>query len=222
MISDKIIAIGTGASASVAAQWAGHLNLAMVEFGITTPNSIAAFLANIGVESGGLTVFVENLNYRPERLAAVWPDRYAQNPKDKGVKIPNAKAKALGGNPRAIANDCYANRMGNGRPETGDGWRYRGQGPIQVTGKFNMTEIGNRLGIDLLSNPELLQQPSAGSRSAAYFFKSRGCVAAADAGEFGAVVKKINGSLPSDANHGPLRTKRYVDCKEAILASGTR
>lgn len=99
----------------------------------------------------------ENLNYSASGLANNWPARFAVNPKAK-PRIPNSLALSLARNPQAIANCCYANRMGNGTPASGDGWRYRGRGLPQTTGKVNYMWAKELTGIDVVSHPELMCQ----------------------------------------------------------------
>lgn len=154
---------------------------------INTPARQAAFLAQIGHESGQLSSVAENLNYSAERLAAVWPTRYRTNGK------PNALAMQIARNPQAIANNTYANRMGNGSVASGDGWKYRGRGLIQVTGKAGYQAAGRLLGLQLETSPELLEQPDNAALSAAAFWASNNLNALADAGDMRQITKIING-----------------------------
>ncbi|MDT3457375.1 hypothetical protein ROV96_19440 [Stenotrophomonas pavanii] len=126
---------------------------------------MAAFLAHVGHESASLTRTVENLNYGAQGLADTWPSRYAVEPKAKPRK-PNDLARALDRKPVAIGNDAYANRMGNGSEASGDGYRYRGRGPIQNTGRANYVAIRDALGAKGIKGvpgfealPEELEQP---------------------------------------------------------------
>ncbi len=183
------------------------------KFGIASENAVAAPLANVGVESEELTVFSENLNYSAQGLANTWPTRFAKN-KTKPY-VPSDLANKIARNPQAIANQVYSGRLGNGDVDSGDGWRYRGRGPIQITGRDNFAACGEAIGIDLLSDPTQLAQPIAGSMSAAWFFAKEGCTSAADAGNFPLVVKLINGTYPNDANEGAIRDAR---CKAALAA----
>jgi putative chitinase len=174
------------------------LEAAMPAGRIDSPARIAAFLAQIGHESGGLTRLVENLNYSAQGLAATWPNRYAG---------PNALALKLARKPEAIANNCYANRMGNGDEASGDGWRYRGRGLVQVTGRNNYEAAGKALGQPLLEQPELLQLPGPAARSAVWFWKSNGCNELADADKFEAITRKINGGMHGQAERVALRNR---------------
>ena len=160
---------------------------AMTEFEINTKPRIGMFLANLAHESGGLSVFAENLNYSAEALARVWPKRF------KGEDgQPNGLAKTIARDPKTIANVVYADRMGNGSVSSGDGWKHRGRGPIQITGKANQGRIGAKLGVDLVSRPELLEEPLIGCRASAMFWADAGCNAFADKGDFDGVCDKIN------------------------------
>lgn len=117
---------------ALAVQWLPHISQAAHRYHIDTapPRRLAAWLATIAHESARLTAVVENLNYSAEGLAATWPARYADMAGE-----PNALAQSIARKPAAIASLTYANRMGNGPSETGDGWIYRGRGLIQITGE---------------------------------------------------------------------------------------
>jgi putative chitinase len=150
--------------------WSVSLNDAMDRFEINNPQRAAAFLAQIAHESGELGKLVENLNYSAKRLMEVWPKRFATL----------EKARLYERNPERLANYVYAKRLGNGDEQSGDGWRYRGRGVIQVTGRSNYRTIGDVLQLPLEAEPERLEEPEAASLSAAYFWKSRGLNELAD------------------------------------------
>lgn len=152
-------------------QWVKPTQDACYRWGIDTFREVASFLANISVESAGLTRLEENMNYSARRMAEVWPGRYAIDPSAK-VKIPNALAHSLAHNPEKLANNVYANRMGNGPPESGDGWRHRGFGPKQTTGKKNQQAFANAVGIPLADVPAYIRTPDGGMMSAGYYWKS--------------------------------------------------
>ena len=137
---------------------------AMVEHKIDTPLSQAAFLANVGHETGHLSVSDENLNYSAERLTQVWPSRFPT------LASTNGYAR----NPVALANKVYANRMGNGDEKSGDGWRYRGSGGIQLTGKGNHSTCAKHFCIDLEDVGDWLRTPTGACRSAAWFYTTHG------------------------------------------------
>lgn len=213
-LTSAILMTGTGCTSAVAGAWLAPMQAACDKFGVSdTPEGLASFLANVGVESLGLTALVENLNYSAQGLANTWPFRYAVD-SHVAHKIPNAIAYQLNRNPVAIANNVYANRMGNGSEASGDGWKYRGQGPIQLTGHDNIIAFFKAAGLPLDTNPELLQQPELGAMSAAFFYSKLSKALACSASSFDDTVKQVNGQAPCAANQGDLRRTRY----EAALA----
>ena len=161
----------------------------MPNWQIDTPDRISAFLAQIAVESLELTVWEENLYYSAEALMRVWPDLFS----------PIAVAEQFAYRPRAIANRAYANRMGNGSEFSGDGYLYRGRGPIQITGKDNYTAAGTALGLDLVRHPELLAELTPGCNSACHFWVTHNCNALADSREFLQITEVINGGQTAEA-----------------------
>lgn len=183
-------------------KWLEAVEATCQEFEINTPERIASFLAQTSHESGGYTMLSENLNYKAATLAACWPNRFAElgpdnKPKkdEKGKLIPTAVANSIAGKPELIANLVYSSRMGNGPAESGEGWKYRGRGLKQLTGKDNYTRCGNALGVDLVSNPDLLLEPLYAARSAGWFWKANNLSAFADAGDIKGMTKKINGGF---------------------------
>ena len=150
-----------------------------VEFEINNEKRVAAFLAQTSHESAGYTMLEENLKYKAATLAACWPNRFAEmgpnkKPKRdaKGALIPTKVAHSIAGKPELIANLVYSSRMGNGTPQSGEGWLYRGRGAKQLTGKDNYKRCGDALGLDLVGNPDLLLQPLPAARSAGWFWKT--------------------------------------------------
>ena len=180
-------------SRSVAAAFVGPLNAAMQRYAIDqNPGRMAAFIGQCGHESGQLTVLVENLNYSAQGLANTWPSRYAVAPAA-SPRTPNELAIKLARRPEAIANNAYANRNGNGPESSGDGWKYRGRGLVQVTGRSNYVTAGAALALDLVQHPELLELPWNACMSAAHFWSLNGLNDLADAGNTVAITRKING-----------------------------
>ncbi len=166
------------------------LNAAMGRFGITSPVRVAAFLAQVGHESAHLTRLVENLNYSACGLAATWPSRY------RGADgKPNALALNLARHPQAIANNTYASRNGNGDESSGDGWRFRGRGLLQITGRKNYRAAGAGLGLPLEAEPELLEQPEHAAKSSAWWWVAHGLNGLADSGRFALITRTINGGM---------------------------
>ena len=149
----------------------------------------ACFLATCAVESK-FTKLVENMNYSAKRLSEVWPKRF----KGEDGK-PNNLALKIANNPEAIANVVYANRMGNGPGETGDGWRFRGRGYIPLTGKDNYKRYGEYLGLDLVNNPELAEKVDNAAEIAAEFWWRSDLNEAADVLDLIAIRKRVNGGL---------------------------
>ncbi|MFU4810167.1 glycoside hydrolase family 19 protein [Pseudomonas aeruginosa] len=175
------------------------LNVAMERFGITAPVRVAAFLAQVGHESSQLTRLMENLNYSAQGLAATWPSRY------RGADgKPNALALNLARHPQAIANNTYASRNGNGDEASGDGWRYRGRGLLQITGRSNYRAAAAGLGQPLEAEPELLEQPEFAALSAAWWWSTHGLNELADRGEFTAITRRINGGTNGQAERQAL------------------
>ena len=170
------------------------LNVAMNKFAIVTRLRIAAFIAQVGHESGQLTRLVENLNYSAEGLMKTWPSRFDL-----------VRATAAARKPEQIANIVYAGRMGNTEP--GDGWKYRGRGLIQITGRANYAACGEALGLDLLSKPELLELPQYAAMSAAWFWSTKGLNTLADKGDFVKITRRINGGLNGQADRQGLYDK---------------
>ena len=186
------------------------------EFEIDTLERIAAFIAQTAHESGGYTMLTENLNYKAATLAACWPNRFAVLGADKkpvkdekGKLTPTAVAIAIAGQPERIANLVYSGRMGNSHAESGEGWKYRGRGLKQLTGKDNYTRCGQALGVDFVGNPDLLLEPLYAARSAGWFWKSNNLSKFADVEDLEGMTKKINGGLIGIAD----RKARYQKVK---------
>ena len=183
-------------------KWLQLLIETSVEFEINTEQRVAAFLAQTSHESGGYTMLTENLNYRAATLAACWPNRFAElgpnkKPKRdaKGALIPTKVALSIEKKPELIANMVYSSRMGNGPPQSGEGWKYRGRGLKQLTGKDNYKRCGDALNLDLVNNPDLLLEPMPAARSAGWFWKVNNLSPLADASDIKGMTKKINGGF---------------------------
>lgn len=189
------------------------INEAMREFGIDTMLRKRYFLAQIAHESGQLTRVVESLNYKPDAILA----RFNTS---KITRFTREQADRLGrtddhpADQQAIANIAYANRMGNGAVESGDGFKYRGRGMIQTTGRDNYLACMLALDIDCVEHPELLEQPQAAARSAALFWKQNGLNALADKGDFHRVTKIINGGYS-----GLAERMAFLDAASRVIFS---
>lgn len=152
------------------------------KYEINTSERVAMFLAQVGHESGGLSVVQENLNYRAERLTVVFPKYFRDvNPND------------YARNPEKIANRVYANRMGNGPESSGDGYRYSGKGAIQLTGKSNYSAFANYIGMGLDEVVDYLITPEGAVDSAAWFWTTNNLNHWSDLQDVVTVTKKING-----------------------------
>jgi len=152
--------------------------------GITDKKELAIMLANTHHETGGFKQVEENLRYKPQTMMKLWPRRFPT--------MESASAVA-GGGPVAIANSIYGNRMGNNEP--GDGWKYRGRGFIQLTGKENYTRASKALGVDLVDDPDqVAEDPTMAAASALYFWKANKNIGdRAKAGDVAGVRKIVNG-----------------------------
>ncbi|STR05772.1 glycoside hydrolase family 19 protein [Hafnia alvei] len=191
-------------SAGLAARWFPHIDAAMKEFGITAATDKAMFIAQVGHESGGFRQVVESLNYTQGALVAVF-----------GKRITQQQANALGrttaqsARQDAIANLVYANRLGN--KASGDGWKYRGRGLIQITGLDNYRVCGAALKLDLVTKPELLELELQAARSAAWFYTSKGCMA------YGADVYRVTQIINGGLSGIDDRKVRYNKARAALM-----
>jgi putative chitinase len=213
--------MAAGVSEAKAREFEPFIQAACTTYEINTPQRVAGFLSQLAHESGGFARLEENLNYSDVGMANTWPTRFAEvNAQGQRVRgpdnrfLPNVKAKELHRKPELIANSVYANRMSNGDEASGDGWRYRGRGLKQLTGKDNYTRCGAALKLDLVGNPDLLLQPGPASLSGAWFWGTNGCNAFADRGDIDGLTRRINGGLIGIED----RRKRYNDCLAAINA----
>jgi putative chitinase len=164
--------------------FAAALDLACTEFGILVPLERAAFLAQVSVESSGFLRTEENLHYSSAaRLRLIFPRAF---PTEKS-------AAGYVGQPARIASFVYANKIGNGDIGSGDGWRYRGRGLIQITGKANYAECMNDLYGEADVSPDRLLEPDGASRSAAWFWWRNRCGEVLGSKGFDAVTRVING-----------------------------
>ena len=162
------------------------LNDVMQEYNINTPLRISHFLAQILHESGHFKYKSENLNYSAQGLRKTFPKYFSTD------QIANQYAKQ----PEKIANRVYANRMDNGNEASGDGWKYRGRGLIQLTGRDNYTKCGQDLGIDLVKNPDLITlDPVTCVKTACWFWNKNKLNVYADNDDIKTITRKINGGL---------------------------
>jgi putative chitinase len=158
-----------------------------IKFNITNNLRLAHFLAQCSHESGGFKVFQENLNYSADGLKKIFPKYFPGNLSESYAK-----------QPEKIASKVYGGRMGNGDESTKEGYKFRGRGALQTTGKENYKKLGDFLGIDLISNPDLVATKYQ-LASAAFFFESNKlwsiCDKGADVETVTAVTKRVNGGV---------------------------
>jgi putative chitinase len=161
------------------------MNEVFPEYEINTPERIASFVAQCGHESGGWRVFSENLNYSAKALDAVFGKYFVRAGRD---------AEEYARQPEKIANVVYANRMDNGDTDSGDGWKYRGRGPIQLTGKANYSAFSEDMGVDAVDNPDQVgEDKKVALMSAIWFWNKNGLNKYADSGDIKTMTKRING-----------------------------
>lgn len=192
---------------TVAGAFLPALNRAMLRWKIDSRLRAAAFLAQIGHESGQLRVLVENLNYSADALVRTWPSRFTSD-----------TAPAYARHPEKIANRVYSGRMGNGPESSGDGWRYRGRGLIQLTGRDNYRAAGAALSLPLEDQPELLEQADHAAQSAAWWWAKNGLNELADAGRIQDIGSIINTGKPGRVPHGAAERKALYDIAVRVLA----
>ena len=163
--------------------WYHALEQALPDYEINTPPRVAAFLAQCAHESGEFVFLQENLNYKAESLMRVWP-RYFPN-----IEV----ARQYAHKPEMIANRAYANRMGNGPEETGDGWAHCGRGLIQLTGRSNYQAFADSIETPIQDIPHYLATFEGAVQSACWFWENNNLNRWADQGDMLTLTKKING-----------------------------
>ncbi|MGN6567123.1 MAG: glycoside hydrolase family 19 protein [Flavipsychrobacter sp.] len=179
-----------------------ELNKQLPLYNITTPLRIAAFIAQGSEETGELRQLTENMNYSASRIMQVWPSRFHTI----------EAARSYEHNPEKLGNYVYADRMGNGHPESGDGYKYRGRGWFNGTGKSFYRRMSDLTGTDFITNPDLLATPKFAVQSACEEWRSWNLNALADAQNIKAITKKINGGYTNLAD----RLRLYNKAKTAF------
>jgi putative chitinase len=179
MTNEQLAALG------IDSKWAEPLAETFEKYNIDTSKRQASFIGQCMHESAGFKLLEENLNYSAKALMATWPSRFTSE------EVANQYAR----NPEKIANKVYGGRMGNADESSGEGWLYRGRGIKQLTGKENYERCGSGLGVDLVSNPDLLLDPKYAALSAGWFWNKHGLNDLADKSDIETMTKRINGGL---------------------------
>ena len=195
--------------------WTAGLNEALREFGIESRLQVAHLLAQLAHESAEFTRLVESLSYTSaERILAVWPSRFwLPSPQQPTCPAGKRDARGFVRAPVLLASYVYAGRNGNGSEATSDGFRFRGRGPIQITGRSNYARCGQVLALPLIEQPDLLTDPDVGARAAAWYWTDRKIGPLADANDIEAVTRRINGG-----SHGLDDRRRYLQTAMRVLA----
>jgi len=193
-----------GVKPLTAAQWVEPLNAAFLRFEINTKDRIAFFLAQALHESAGFTKLEEDLRYRADRAYAVFGKRFDS--------IEDA-AEVVRRGPRALANRVYANKGGNGSEASGDGWKYRGRGPFQLTLRDNYLDAMMVLNRDYIENPDLVAEPPDGALTAAHYYAKVHGNTFADSDNFAGLTKAVNRAMLGYED----RLRRYAQLR-IILA----
>lgn len=190
----------------MAGTWAAVLSATLHEYGLATPHRAAAFVAQTAYESLGYTHLEENLSHGAHRLGELYGDHFFTVP-----ETPHGRqdASQFAGAPERVANIVYANRLGNGPSESGDGWKYRGRGLLRIAGRNHYHVVGRLLQLDLLSEPSLLTIPLYAAQSAAVLWNFLNCSALADEGSPDSFVKitELIGARPDRAARDAVWTK---------------
>jgi putative chitinase len=168
-----------------AADWYEAMVNQLPQFEVVTLNRVAAFVAQCSHESADFTTLVENLNYSAQSLVKIFPTHF------------HGDADQYNRQPEKIANRIYCDRMGNGNEASGDGWKFKGRGPIQITGRSNYTKFANDFFEDpdtLINDPDLVTDDIPTSLySALWFWNKNNLNKLADSGDIKAMTKIING-----------------------------
>lgn len=179
------VLVAAGVEPTQAKMFAGPIAAACALFDISTLKRQAAFIAQCAHESANFTRLEENLFYtRPSRVLQVFPSKVKSE----------EDALRLVRNPRALANRVYAGRLGNGNEASGDGWKYRGRGLFQLTGRSNYGRAATGVGRPYEAQPDLVAQPEDAAMTAAWFWYANGCNTMVDEGRFDSTTRTVNGT----------------------------
>lgn len=202
--------IRAGIAPTQARQFAEPLKAACALFAIDTPARVAAFLGQIVVESIGLTRLEENLNYRSaERILEVFK-RLRPIGLDGAARLVNR--------PKDLANKAYAGVLGNGDEASGDGWRYRGRGLKQLTGRANYQAAQAGLSRPYVAQPDLVAQPSDACLTAAWFWHSRNLNVHADAWNIALITERVNGPAKLQLDQRRQASEQALQAFQAVVA----
>jgi putative chitinase len=185
------------------ANWVAALNGPLTRFDVTRPRCLAAFLGQCAVESGGFLDLQENLSYSATRLCEVWPNRFPT--------LAAAEACAL--QPETLANLVYADRMGNGNVQSGDGWQFRGRGLIQLSGRANYERFATAMNLSLDAAVQFASTQAGAAETAAWYWSVNGLNQLADTWSIDLITHKINGGSVGAAERSQL-------CDAALQAIG--
>lgn len=216
-ITPELLNAATNCGTSIAQLVAPGLDDACVRFEIESPVVLAAFLAQLAQESGGFASSRENMNYtKPVTLMRTWPSRFPSE----------AFANQYVRSPEKLANYVYCNRLGNGSIQSGDGWRFRGGGYSQITGRATWAACGHAIGVDLVGNPDLIARPSVSALTACWFWSVNGLLSLAAIGtlkSYETLTRRLNGGLVGfeDGNDwgNDDRVERWATAKLAMEAA---
>lgn len=200
---DTLTALGT--SIETADKWVPWLNKTMQKYDIKSPRRQAMFLSQLAHESGNFRFTSENLNYSADALERVFKKYFPTR----------ELAEEYARQPEKIASRVYGNRMGNGDEESGDGWKYRGRGLIQLTGLNNYANYAMHCDNEALTKPDIVAEPEYAADSAGWFWSVNRLNAMADTGDVRAVTRRINGGFNGLADRESKYNKLIVLLGEA-------
>lgn len=214
-ITATLLAAAVGMSRAQAAAWVKPITESCRLAEITTTQQLAAYLAQAGHESAGFSTTTENLSYSAERIV----DLATKARPGTRWRSLGPRAAELARQPAKLANAAYGGRMGNRDEASGDGWRYRGRGLIQNTGRANYEAVRDglrALGVadcpDFVALPDALSEPRWAALAAAMYWREHDLNALADAGDFDGITRRINGGSTGAAD----RRARHARAKEAL------
>lgn len=197
---------------SLLEQYVPYLNEMMLKYEIFNLRRARAFIAQVGHESGGFKYTTENLNYSAEGLRTTFRKYFTSKDPGKDAKLLQ-KAKDYARKPEKIANYVYADRMGNGPEWSGDGYKHRGVGLIQVTGKENQTKMAQQLGMPLDAAIVYAATPKGAVETACIFWHNHKLNTYADAEDMEGLTRAINGGTVGLED----RIKKYDLCKLVLI-----